>query len=442
MAKNVVVIGTQWGDEGKGKIVDWLSCQAKAVARFQGGHNAGHTLVIGKNTYKLSLVPSGIVHPNVQCYIGNGVVLNMQHLFDEINKLQSSGEIQNITQRLHISPGCPLILPYHVALDNAREAKRSTDKKIGTTGKGIGPAYEDKVARRGIRLYELFIDNGKHFKNRLTEILEYHNFALQNYYQVGKENLLNVEDIYATTMQLAEKIRPMLSDVSADLYNINANDGNILFEGAQGTLLDIDHGTYPFVTSSNCVAGQAAAGTGIGPHMLNYILGITKAYTTRVGAGPFPSELDIDKPGTAGNQMSVKGCEFGTVTGRQRRCGWFDAVALRRSAKINGLSGLCITKLDVLDGIEELKICTGYILDGKPIDLLPIGADEVARCKPIYETVPGWKESTFGVKSWQDLPNNAKAYLTMLEMLCEVPISIVSTGPEREETIVKRHPFE
>ena len=243
-------------------------------------------------------------------------------------------------------------------------------------------------------------------------------------------------------MQLAEKIRPMLSDVSADLYNINANDGNILFEGAQGTLLDIDHGTYPFVTSSNCVAGQAAAGTGIGPHMLNYILGITKAYTTRVGAGPFPSELDIDKPGTAGNQMSVKGCEFGTVTGRQRRCGWFDAVALRRSAKINGLSGLCITKLDVLDGIEELKICTGYILDGKPIDLLPIGADEVARCKPIYETVPGWKESTFGVKSWQDLPNNAKAYLTMLEMLCEVPIAIVSTGPEREETIVKRHPFE
>lgn len=442
MAKNVVVIGTQWGDEGKGKIVDWLSSQAKAVARFQGGHNAGHTLVIGKNTYKLSLVPSGIVHPDVQCYIGNGVVLNMQHLFDEISKLESSGEIKNITQRLHISPGCPLILPYHVALDNAREAKRSADKKIGTTGKGIGPAYEDKVARRGIRLYELFIDQGRHFKSRLSEVLEYHNFALKNYYQIDQADLPKLDDIYETTMQLAEKIRPMLADVSADLYEINANDGNILFEGAQGTLLDIDHGTYPFVTSSNCVAGQAAAGTGIGSQMLNYVLGITKAYTTRVGAGPFPSELEIDQPGTPGNQMSVKGCEFGTVTGRQRRCGWFDAAALRRSAKINGLSGLCITKLDVLDGIEELKICTGYILDGKPIDLLPIGADEVARCKPMYEVIPGWKESTFGVKSWQDLPNNAKAYLTMLEMLCEVPIAIVSTGPEREETIVKRHPFE
>lgn len=442
MAKNVVVIGTQWGDEGKGKIVDWLSSQAKAVARFQGGHNAGHTLVIGKNTYKLSLVPSGIVHPDVQCYIGNGVVLNMQHLFDEISKLESSGEIKNITQRLHISPGCPLILPYHVALDNAREAKRSADKKIGTTGKGIGPAYEDKVARRGIRLYELFIEQGRHFKSRLSEVLEYHNFALKNYYQIDQADLPKVDDIYETTMRLAEKIRPMLADVSADLYNINAEDGNILFEGAQGTLLDIDHGTYPFVTSSNCVAGQAAAGTGIGSQMLNYVLGITKAYTTRVGAGPFPSELEIDQPGTPGNQMSVKGCEFGTVTGRQRRCGWFDAAALRRSAKINGLSGLCITKLDVLDGIEELKICTGYILDGKPIDLLPIGADEVARCKPMYEVIPGWKESTVGVKTWQDLPNNAKAYLTMLEMLCEVPIAIVSTGPEREETIVKRHPFE
>ena len=434
MAKNIVVVGTQWGDEGKGKIVDWLTDSAGGVVRFQGGHNAGHTLVIGEKEYKLNLVPSGIVRDGVHCYIGNGVVLDVHHLLSEIASLEADG--LKVKSRLTISPGCPVILPYHSALDRAREAKRCSDTKIGTTGKGIGPTYEDKVARRALRVYDLF--HPETLSAKLKEVLEYHNFVLTQY--LGAEPLDHAT-ILAEALVDAEKIKPMVGDVSAALYAANKAGQNLLFEGAQGTLLDIDHGTYPFVTSSNCVAGQAAAGTGVGPGMLHYILGITKAYTTRVGGGPFPTELDIDTEGTPGYQMSTVGREFGTVTGRKRRCGWYDAAAMRRSAMINGLTGLCITKLDVLDGIEELKICTGYKLDGKLLDLLPLGADDVARCEPIYESMPGWSETTFGVKRWEDLPQAARDYLLRLEQVTGVPVAIVSTGPERDETIVRVHPF-
>ncbi|MEN9901959.1 MAG: adenylosuccinate synthetase [Pseudomonadota bacterium] len=434
MAKNIVVVGTQWGDEGKGKIVDWLTDSAGGVVRFQGGHNAGHTLVIGEKEYKLNLVPSGIVRDGVHCYIGNGVVLDVHHLLSEIASLEADG--LKVKSRLTISPGCPVILPYHSALDRAREAKRCSDTKIGTTGKGIGPTYEDKVARRALRVYDLF--HPETLSAKLKEVLEYHNFVLTQY--LGAEPLDHAT-ILAEALADAEKIKPMVGDVSAALYAANKAGQNLLFEGAQGTLLDIDHGTYPFVTSSNCVAGQAAAGTGVGPGMLHYILGITKAYTTRVGGGPFPTELDIDTEGAPGYQMSTVGREFGTVTGRKRRCGWYDAAAMRRSAMINGLTGLCITKLDVLDGIEELKICTGYKLDGKLLDLLPLGADDVARCEPIYESMPGWSETTFGVKRWEDLPQAARDYLLRLEQVTGVPVAIVSTGPERDETIVRVHPF-
>jgi len=434
MAKNVVVVGTQWGDEGKGKIVDWLTDQAGGVVRFQGGHNAGHTLVVGDREYKLNLVPSGIVR-GVQCYIGNGVVLDIRHLLEEIKTLEAGG--LEVRGRLQVSPGCPVILPYHSALDKAREAQRCGDKKIGTTGKGIGPAYEDKVARRGLRVYDLF--HPESFAEKLREVMDYHNFVLT---QFLKAEPLDYRQVLDQALADGEQIRPLVADVSAALYAANAAGQNLLFEGAQGTLLDIDHGTYPFVTSSNCVAGQAAAGSGVGPGMLHYVLGITKAYCTRVGGGPFPSELDIETAGTPGFQMSDKGKEIGTVTRRKRRCGWFDAAALRRSARINGLTGLCITKLDVLDGLDELKICTGYKVDGQQLDLLPIGADDVARCEPIYETLPGWRETTYGAKRWEDLPAAAQTYLNRLEALCEIPIDIVSTGPERDETILKRHPFE
>ncbi|MCB5187632.1 adenylosuccinate synthase [Methylobacillus caricis] len=439
MSKNVVVIGTQWGDEGKGKIVDWLTDHAQGVVRFQGGHNAGHTLVIGQGAaqreYKLNLVPSGIVREGVKCYIGNGVVLDAAHLLYEIDGLEKVGlEVRN---RLKVSPGCPLILDYHVRLDKAREAAREPGRKIGTTGKGIGPTYEDKVARRALRVYDLFYP--KQFADKLAEVLDYHNFVLTKYLNVEAVDLQEQLD---SALSKAELLKPMVTDISAALYEANKAGENLLFEGAQGTLLDVDHGTYPYVTSSNCIAGQAAAGTGVGPSMLHYVLGITKAYTTRVGGGPFPSELDIECTESPGFQMSDKGREIGTVTKRKRRCGWFDAAALRRSARINGLTGLCITKLDVLDGIKELNICTGYELDGKSVDLLPIGADDVARCKPVYETLPGWDESTFGIHRWEDLPANARAYLKRLETLCEVPVDIVSTGPERDETIVLRHPFE
>ena len=438
-AKNVVVIGTQWGDEGKGKIVDWLTDHAQGVVRFQGGHNAGHTLVVGKSVYKLNLVPSGIVRDNVNCYIGNGVVLDAGHLLGEIASLekgQNGSKGLEVKSRLRVSSGCPLILSHHVAIDVAREAKRSADKKIGTTGKGIGPTYEDKVARRALRVYDLFYP--ERFAEKLREVMDYHNFVLTNY--LGAQ-AVDFSQQYDASMQHAIALKPLISDISADLYAANARGENLLFEGAQGTLLDIDHGTYPYVTSSNCIAGQASGGTGVGANMLHYVLGITKAYTTRVGGGPFPSELDIDSAGAPGTQMSVKGQEIGTVTKRKRRCGWFDAAALRRSARINGLTGLCITKLDVLDGIDELQICTGYELDGKVVDMLPIGADDVARCKPIYERVAGWHDNTFGVQTWDGLPANAQHYLKRLEALCGVKIAIVSTGPERDETIVLEHPF-
>jgi len=437
-AKNVVVIGTQWGDEGKGKIVDWLTDHAQGVVRFQGGHNAGHTLVVGQGAaqkvYKLNLVPSGIVRDGVNCYIGNGVVLDTTHLLHEISTLEQGG--LDVKNRLKVSPGCPLILSHHVAVDLAREAKRSAEKKIGTTGKGIGPAYEDKVARRALRVYDLF--HPERFAEKLREVMDYHNFVLTNYLGAAA---VDFQQQYDASMQHAVALKPMVADISAALYDANARGEHLLFEGAQGTLLDVDHGTYPYVTSSNCIAGQASAGTGVGANMLHYVLGITKAYTARVGGGPFPSELDIDTEGAPGYQMSTKGQEIGTVTRRKRRCGWFDAAALRRSARINGLTGLCITKLDVLDGIESLDICTGYELDGKVVDMLPVGADDVARCEPIYETVPGWTETTFGAKTWDALPKNAQHYLKRLEAVCGVPIAIVSTGPERDETIVLQHPF-
>ena len=434
MAKNVVVVGTQWGDEGKGKIVDWLTDHAQGVVRFQGGHNAGHTLVVGETVYKLNLVPSGIVREGVNCYIGNGVVLDVHHLLSEIRSLEAGG--LDVRSRLKVSPGCPLILPYHSALDRARESKRCADTRIGTTGKGIGPTYEDKVARRALRVYDLF--HPERFAEKLRENLAYHNFVLTQY--LGCE-AIDYDSTLAQALADAEELKPMVVDVSAELHAVNRAGGNLLFEGAQGALLDIDHGTYPFVTSSNCVAGQAAAGSGVGPGKLNYILGITKAYCTRVGGGPFPSELDIEGEGLPGTQMSVVGREFGTVTGRKRRCGWLDLAALKRSIQINGVTGLCITKLDVLDGLSELKICTGYKLDGKVVDLLPLSAEEIAGCEPILETMSGWSESTFGARSLADLPETARAYLARIEEIVETPIDIISTGPERDETILRRHPF-
>ena len=434
MAKNVVVIGTQWGDEGKGKIVDWLTDHAEGVVRFQGGHNAGHTLVVGSDVYKLNLVPSGIVREGVACYIGNGVVLDVHHLLSEIRTLEAGG-IQ-VRNRLRISPGCPLILGYHVALDHAREAARNPESKIGTTGKGIGPTYEDKVARRALRVYDLF--DRERFAEKLKANLEYHNFVLTHHLGAGP---VEFQAEFDRAMADADEIRPMVADVSAELYAVNKTGGSLLFEGAQGSLLDIDHGTYPFVTSSNCVAGQAAAGSGVGPGRLHYVLGITKAYCTRVGAGPFPTELDIETAGTPGEQMSTKGREFGTVTGRKRRCGWLDLAALKRSIIINGVTGLCITKLDVLDGLTELQLCTGYLFDGRRIDLLPMGSEEVRRCEPILETMAGWSGTTYGAQSWEALPQEARAYLHRIEEICEIPIDVISTGPERDETILRRHPF-
>ncbi|MFT5644706.1 MAG: adenylosuccinate synthase [Janthinobacterium sp.] len=431
-ATNVVVIGTQWGDEGKGKIVDWLTDHAQAVVRFQGGHNAGHTLVIKGHKTALQLIPSGIMRPGVACYIGNGVVVSVPDVLREIDKLEAVGV--EVTSRLKISEACPVILPYHTALDAAREAARGA-AKIGTTGKGIGPAYEDKVARRAIRIADLLNEN--RFAEKLAENLDYHNFVLANYLKAPKVDYQKtLDDALATVPRL----RPMVADVSSALYAAHNAGASLLFEGAQGSLLDVDHGTYPFVTSSNCVAGNAAAGSGVGPNMLHYILGITKAYTTRVGSGPFPSELPTDDG--VGHHLSSIGHEFGTVTGRARRCGWFDAALLRRSVQINGVSGMCLTKLDVLDGLASLKLCTGYELDGKVVDIFPVGAEDAGRCVPIYEDMPGWTETTVGVKSLAALPANARAYINRIEELVGVPIDMVSTGPDREETIVLRHPFE
>ena len=429
MAKNVVVIGTQWGDEGKGKIVDWLADHAKAVVRFQGGHNAGHTLVIGGKKTILRLIPSGILHPTMTCYIGNGVVLSPEALLKEIDELEAAGI--DVCSRLKISESCPLILPYHIALDHAREAAKGANK-IGTTGRGIGPAYEDKVARRAIRVQDLF--NAGKLAEKLKENLAYYNFQLTEYF---KQAPVDFEKTLADTLAYAERIKPMVCDVSRTLYDLNKAGESILFEGAQGTLLDIDHGTYPFVTSSNCVAGAAAPGAGVAPQMLEYVLGIVKAYTTRVGSGPFPTELEDD----IGMGLAQRGNEFGSVTGRPRRCGWFDAALLKRSIQINGVSGLCVTKLDVMDGMEEIKLCVGYRIDGIEYDIFPVGADKVAACEPVYESWPGWSETTFGVKKFEELPVNAQNYLKRIEEFCGAPIAIISTGPDREETIVLKHPF-
>ena len=429
MAKNVVVIGTQWGDEGKGKIVDWLTDHAQGVVRFQGGHNAGHTLVIGGKKTILRLIPSGILHAGKACYIGNGVVLSPDALLKEIDELEAAGV--DVKSRLHISEACPLILPYHIAIDQAREAAKGAGK-IGTTGRGIGPAYEDKVARRAIRLQDLF--DPKRFSDKLEPLLDYHNFVLTQYLKAPAVSFSKTRD---EALELAPRLAPMITDVSRALYDAGRAGKSLLFEGAQGALLDIDHGTYPYVTSSNCVAGAASAGAGVGPGMLHYVLGITKAYTTRVGSGPFPTELEDE----AGDKLRKRGNEFGSVTGRPRRCGWFDAAALKRSIQINGVSGLCITKLDVLDGLETLRICTGYRIDGELTDMPPPGAEAMEKCEPVYESLSGWTQSTFGIKRLDDLPEAARGYLKRIEAICGVPVDMISTGPDREETIVLRHPF-
>ncbi|HKU46053.1 MAG TPA: adenylosuccinate synthase [Burkholderiales bacterium] len=430
-ARNVVVIGTQWGDEGKGKIVDWLTDRAQGVVRFQGGHNAGHTLVIGGKKTVLHLIPSGILRGNVDCFIGNGVVVSPQALIQEMDELEAGG-VRGVVARLSVSEACPLILPYHSALDHAREAAKG-EKKIGTTGRGIGPAYEDKVARRAIRLQDLFDE--KRFAAKLRDLLDFHNFVLEKFY---KQKAVDYQQTLDETLALAPRFAPLIADVPRALYHANRDGKNLLFEGAQGSLLDIDHGTYPFVTSSNCVSGAAAAGAGIGPMHLHYVLGITKAYSTRVGGGPFPTELSDN----VGELLRQRGQEFGATTGRPRRTGWFDAAALKRSIQLNGVSGLCITKLDVLDEVEVLKICVGYEIDGQVSEILPVGAEELERCHPVYEELPGWMASTVGIKSHDKLPKAARDYLKRIESLAGVPIDIISTGPDRDETIVRRHPYE
>jgi adenylosuccinate synthase len=434
--RNVVVVGTQWGDEGKGKLVDWLTESSQGVVRFQGGHNAGHTLVINGVKTALHLIPSGIMRPGVKCYIGNGVVLSVPKLLEEIEGLEKAGV--EVRSRLRISEACPLILPFHAALDIARESAREKggSEKIGTTGRGIGPSYEDKIARRALRVQDLKYP--ERFADKLRVLLELHNFVLKEFLRAP---VIDFDETYAEAMRQAEQIKPMMADVSRELNDAHRDGANLLFEGAQGTLLDVDHGTYPYVTSSNCVAGNAAAGSGVGPGMLHYILGITKAYCTRVGGGPFPTELDWETPGTVGYHLSTVGAEKGVTTGRSRRCGWFDAALLKRSAQVNGLSGLCITKLDVLDGIKELLLCTGYELDGEITDILPMGADDIERCKPIYETLPGWDDSTVGVTQYDKLPINAQLYLQRIAQVTGVPIHMVSTSPDRDHTILMRHPF-
>ncbi|MCG8313469.1 MAG: adenylosuccinate synthase [Pseudomonadales bacterium] len=430
MGKSVVILGTQWGDEGKGKIVDLLTDRVACVARFQGGHNAGHTLVINGQKTALHLIPSGILRENVKCLIGNGVVISPEAIIKEIEMLEARNV--PVRERLRLSPACPLILPYHVALDQAREIARG-NAKIGTTGRGIGPAYEDKVARRGLRLGDIF--HRERFAAKLGEVLDYHNFALKHYY---KTDTLDFQKLLDETLEMGEQLKPMVADVTDILHQHREAGDNILFEGAQGTLLDIDHGTYPFVTSSNTSAGGTATGSGFGPLYLDYVMGITKAYTTRVGSGPFPTEL-FD---TVGEHLAEKGHEFGTTTGRARRCGWFDAVALRRAMQINSVSGLCLTKLDVLDGLDAVKICVGYqSTAGEQVDSFPVDAADYDGLEPIYETVPGWSESTVGLQSYDALPENAKAYIKTLEQAVGAPIDIISTGPDRVETIILRNPF-
>lgn len=429
MAKSVVVLGTQWGDEGKGKIVDLLTDQAAVVARFQGGHNAGHTLVIEGEKTVLHLLPSGILREGVRCIIGNGVVLCLKALLQEISEL----EARNIPvrERLLISGACPLILPSHIALDQARESKKGSNK-LGTTGRGIGPAYEDKAARRGIRLAET--RNESLFGEKLAELMDYHNFLLGQYFQT---DTIDYQQTYDESMKLAQQVKPMIADTVDILHSHRKAGDNILFEGAQGSLLDIDHGTYPFVTSSNTTAGGTATGTGYGPLYLDYVLGITKAYTTRVGSGPFPTEL-FDE---VGEHLAAVGHERGATTGRPRRCGWFDAAAVKLAMRINSVSGICLTKLDVLDGLETIKVCTGYQGVGENTSSSLMDVNTFQNLKPVYEELPGWKETTVGVKSLDGLPANARAYIQYLEKTVEVPVDIISTGPDREETITLRHPF-
>ena len=430
MGRSVVIVGTQWGDEGKGKVVDLLTDRAGAVIRFQGGHNAGHTLVIGDRKTVLHLVPSGAMRADVACIIGNGVVLSPTALLEEIAKLESGGV--ELRHRLFISDACPLILPYHVALDKARES-RSGRNAIGTTGRGIGPAYEDKVGRRAVRVGDLL--NERELRAKVEAALEMHNFMLEHYYQ---RDVIEADAVIDAALSAAEQIGPLVDDVPARLHALKADGVPLLFEGAQGALLDIDHGTYPFVTSSNTTAGGACTGSGIWPSAIDYVLGIAKAYATRVGAGPFPTELNDG----VGKHLASEGNEFGATTGRPRRCGWLDAVALRRAVRLNGVSGLCITKLDVLDKVERISICTGYRLDGETIDAPPSGAAALARCEPSYEEFPGWMSPTVGVRAIEKLPASAREYLRRVEELTQTPVHMISTGPERDDVIVLRHPFD
>jgi adenylosuccinate synthase len=430
MGKNVVVIGTQWGDEGKGKVVDLLTDKAAAVVRFQGGHNAGHTLVIDGKQTVLHLIPSGVLRAGVRCLIGNGVVLSPSALLEEIDMLENNGV--PAAERMGISESCPLILPYHIALDAAREQARGK-KAIGTTGRGIGPAYEDKISRRGIRLGEIF--DVPHISERLREVMDYHNFSLKHLFNYGE---VDYQEVLDQLLVMSERLKPMIEDVTGTLHQLRRDGKNVMFEGAQGALLDIDHGTYPYVTSSNTTAGGAATGTGVGPRYIDYVLGIVKAYTTRVGAGPFPTELFDD----VGDYLGEKGHEFGATTGRKRRCGWLDTVALRRSLEINSVTGICITKLDVMDGMETVKICVAYDFNGKEVTIPPAGADHFEQCKPVYIEMPGWQTSTIGITEYAQLPQAARDYLSKIESLCETPIDIISTGPDRSETVVRRHPFD
>ncbi len=430
MGKNVVVVGTQWGDEGKGKIVDLLTEKVAGVVRFQGGHNAGHTLIIGGEKTVLHLIPSGILRAGVECIIGNGVVVHLPSLIGEMDELVAKGV--DVDSRLRISAACPLILPSHIALDQAREVARGADK-IGTTGRGIGPAYEDKVARRGLRVSDLLVPDT--FAARVRASFEFHNFMLEHYY---KQPVIDPEPVIDEWLQMAERIRPLIADTAGHLGDLQAAGENLLFEGAQGTLLDIDHGTYPFVTSSNTTAGAAATGSGIGPGDIDEVLGIVKAYTTRVGSGPFPTELFDDM----GKHLASVGAEFGATTGRPRRCGWFDAVITRRAVLNSGITGLCVTKLDVMDGLETVKICIGYRLDGEVIDVPPLQVDRYEECEPVYEEMPGWQQSTVGVTREEDLPAEATAYLARVAEILGVPVNLVSTGPDRDQNVVIRHPFE
>lgn len=430
MGKSVIVLGSQWGDEGKGKIVDMLMDQASIAVRFQGGHNAGHTLVIDGEKTILRLIPSGILHAHVQCLIGNGVVLSPTALLEEIEELEKRGI--PVTERLRISEACVLILPYHVALDRARE-KAKGKSAIGTTGRGIGPAYEDKVARRALRFGDLFDE--KHLRDKLEEVLSYHNFVLQNYHG---HDAIECSQVFDNLLMMVPRLKPMRADIVALLSQYREEGKNILFEGAQGTLLDVDHGTYPYVTSSNTIAGAACVGTGFGPQHIDYILGITKAYTTRVGAGPFPTELKDE----VGKELATRGNEFGSVTGRPRRCGWLDLVALKRSIQLNSFSGLCMTKLDVLDEQATVKICVGYRWRGEVYTHPPMESDVFAQCQPIYEELPGWQTSTKGIKKFADLPTNAQKYLIHIEELTGIQIDIISTGSDRKDTIVLHNPYE